>query len=287
MGDLFGVVGWLFLPKFASDCVLQGAHWVLARVAPGKVPAAHSAAYNLHRRLSYAVVIMLYLFYTLYSTEKSLGTNYYQLLGVSPSGVSSAQLKRNFRNLSLALHPDKNTGNEMEFIQVQEAYRVLSTPTLQFVYDRAGASALACQTCKSANDYLLAAVPRRLGVYGAFVFGNVILQVFRFGVNGIYWRYLAIGAFAVLELLIMTGKTTPVFIGAMQFVVRQRTGFEIAQIPAAGQDQAPGGHVPQHRAPQQADGRVREGDAAVLDAGVQLAVPQDVRRAAQCRAGAD
>ncbi|KAJ1948313.1 hypothetical protein FBU59_001654 [Linderina macrospora] len=230
MGDLFGVVGWLFLPKFASDCVLQGTHWVLARVAPSKVPALNSATYNLHRRLSYVFVIVLYLVYTMYNAEKDLGTNLYQLLGVSPSGYSSTELKRNFRHLTLALHPDKNPGNEQQFIHVQEAYKVLSTPTLQFVYDRAGINALRCQSCKTATDYLLAAVPGRLGVYVAFILGNVVLQVFRFGVNGVYWRYVAIGAFAVLELMIMTGKTTPALLGAMQFVVPHRTGFEIAQI---------------------------------------------------------
>ncbi|KAI8323809.1 DnaJ-domain-containing protein, partial [Martensiomyces pterosporus] len=221
---------WLFLPQFASNCVLKTAHWILQRTAPHLVPHPKTAKYVLHQRVAYIFVIAMYLLYTMWTTEANLGSNYYQILGVSPSSFSASELKRNYRQLSLALHPDKNPGGEALFIQLKDAYKVLSDPVLQTVYDRAGAAAIKCDSCSSASDYLLAAIPRRLGIYLAYVIGSVALQVFRIGKYGTYWRYIAIGAFAALELMMVSSSTTPGLVKALQWLAPHRTGYEIAQI---------------------------------------------------------
>lgn len=48
----------------------------------------------------------------------------YEILGV-PLGASQADIKKAYRKLSLILHPDKDTGNEKEFMKLSKAYQVL------------------------------------------------------------------------------------------------------------------------------------------------------------------
>ncbi|OXU27217.1 hypothetical protein TSAR_007043 [Trichomalopsis sarcophagae] len=49
----------------------------------------------------------------------------YEILGVSP-GSSSASIKKAYRQLSLILHPDKETGNEKAFMRLTKAYQALT-----------------------------------------------------------------------------------------------------------------------------------------------------------------
>ncbi|KAJ1833721.1 hypothetical protein LPJ63_002521 [Coemansia sp. RSA 2711] len=229
-GDVTSILGWLLLPRLAATYLLKTVHWILQRVAPRAVPHPKTARYALHQRLSYAVVIAAYLLYTLWATEKNLGANFYHILGMRPDDFSAAQLRRNFRRLSLILHPDKNPDGEKEFILVQHAYNVLSDPLTRFVYNHAGEAAAKCHTCKSVSDYMLAAIPRRLAVYLTYVMGSVAMQVFRIGKYGTYWRYIAIGTFAALELAMMTRTADPLFIRMLLWLAPQRTSFEMAQL---------------------------------------------------------
>jgi curved DNA-binding protein CbpA len=54
-------------------------------------------------------------------------TNPYIVLGVSNT-ASQAEIKKSFRNLALKYHPDRNKNSEakQKFIQILEAYEVLS-----------------------------------------------------------------------------------------------------------------------------------------------------------------
>lgn len=47
----------------------------------------------------------------------------YEILGV-PLSSSQAEIKKAYRKLSLILHPDKETGNEKEFMKLTKAYQV-------------------------------------------------------------------------------------------------------------------------------------------------------------------
>ncbi|KAJ2162434.1 hypothetical protein GGF46_000675 [Coemansia sp. RSA 552] len=229
-GDMSSLLGWMLLPQLAATYTLKIVHAGLRWVAPQAVPLPKTPRYALHRRLSYVFVIVLYLGYTLWSTEQGLGQNFYHMLGLQPDSFDPAQLRRNFRRLSLALHPDKHPGHEAQFIVVQHAYSVLSDPQARFVYDHAGAEAVKCQTCTSIGDYMLGALPRRLGVYLMYVLGSVAMQVFRIGKYGTYWRYIAIGTFAALELAMLTRTTDPWAIRALLWLAPQRTSFEIAHV---------------------------------------------------------
>ncbi|KAJ1814255.1 hypothetical protein LPJ56_003100 [Coemansia sp. RSA 2599] len=229
-GELTGMFGWMVLPKFAAGCVLTIAHWVLQRIAPRLVPHKATKTYELHQRISYVLVIALYLGYTLWDTEHRMAANYYHILGMTPSSFSQSELRRNFRHMSLALHPDKNPQGERQFIAVQTAYKVLADPVSRFVYDHAGLEAAACQSCTTVSDYILASIPRRVGVYMMYILGNVALQVFRLGLYGTYWRYVAICSFMALEVATMTGTSDPGFIRFVSWLAPHRTSYEIAQI---------------------------------------------------------
>ena len=64
-----------------------------------------------------------------------MATNYYVILGVKP-GASQAQIRSAYRELAKTYHPDHYEGGREPFLEVQEAYVVLSDPERRRVYDR-------------------------------------------------------------------------------------------------------------------------------------------------------
>jgi molecular chaperone DnaJ len=69
--------------------------------------------------------------------------DYYEVLGISRN-ASDDEVKRAFRRLAKQYHPDANKeeGAESRFIEVNEAYEVLSDPQKRAAYDRYGHAGL-------------------------------------------------------------------------------------------------------------------------------------------------
>jgi len=69
--------------------------------------------------------------------------DYYEILGVSRN-ANEDEVKKAFRRLAKQYHPDANKekGAEARFIEVNEAYEVLSDPQKRAAYDRYGHSGL-------------------------------------------------------------------------------------------------------------------------------------------------
>lgn len=63
--------------------------------------------------------------------------DYYQILGVERS-ATEAEIKKAFRKLAAKHHPDKPTGNEEKFKEVNEAYEILGDAEKRAKYDQFG-----------------------------------------------------------------------------------------------------------------------------------------------------
>jgi molecular chaperone DnaJ len=63
--------------------------------------------------------------------------NYYETLGIS-KGASKDEIKKAYRKLAHKYHPDKKTGNEAKFKEINEAYQILSDDKKKSEYDMYG-----------------------------------------------------------------------------------------------------------------------------------------------------
>jgi len=63
--------------------------------------------------------------------------NYYDILGIN-KGATKDDIKKAFRKLAHQYHPDKKSGNEQKFKEINEAYQVLSDDKKRAEYDTYG-----------------------------------------------------------------------------------------------------------------------------------------------------
>src|SRR5687768_10706026 len=80
-------------------------------------------------------VLMFYIFTITLATNTE---NNYNILNIENT-ASAGEIKKAFKKLSLEYHPDKNINNKEEakrkFIQVANAYEILSDPVKKKEYD--------------------------------------------------------------------------------------------------------------------------------------------------------
>src|SRR5579872_4148325 len=67
--------------------------------------------------------------------------DYYEVLGISAQATIQ-EIKTAFRTKAKVLHPDKNSGDEVAFKELAEAYEVLSNEERRNIYDRYGHAGL-------------------------------------------------------------------------------------------------------------------------------------------------
>ncbi len=66
-----------------------------------------------------------------------MGKDYYKILGVD-KGASQDEIKKAFRKQAHQYHPDKQTGDEAKFKEINEAYQVLGNEQKRKQYDQFG-----------------------------------------------------------------------------------------------------------------------------------------------------
>lgn len=79
-----------------------------------------------------------------YQTSNIDNEAYYKILGV-PKEATIAEIKKQYRELSMKYHPDKNGGDEAaseKFKEINEAYSVLSDKDKREIYDEMGVDGL-------------------------------------------------------------------------------------------------------------------------------------------------
>jgi molecular chaperone DnaJ len=67
-----------------------------------------------------------------------MSKDYYKVLGVE-KGASQDEIKKAFRKLAHQYHPDKSSGNEEKFKEINEAYQVVGNEEKRKQYDQFGA----------------------------------------------------------------------------------------------------------------------------------------------------
>ncbi len=68
-----------------------------------------------------------------------MSKDYYKILGVEKT-ASQDEIKKAFRKMAHKYHPDKSSGDEAKFKEVNEAYQVLSNEQKRAQYDRFGSA---------------------------------------------------------------------------------------------------------------------------------------------------
>ncbi|KAJ8599151.1 hypothetical protein CTAYLR_008292 [Chrysophaeum taylorii] len=109
--------------------VYPATNWILK---PGR--------FSQSKGLTYAIGLLLAIAAVKTGFEiKERGPNYYQMLDVS-RGSSPLDIKRAYKRMSLAVHPDKNPSASAvdEFAKLKDAYDVLMDLELKDVYNRFG-----------------------------------------------------------------------------------------------------------------------------------------------------
>jgi molecular chaperone DnaJ len=102
--------------------------------------------------------------------------DYYEVLGVSRS-ASEEEIKKAFRRLAKQYHPDANKeqGAEARFIEINEAYEILSDPQKRAAYDRYGHAAVGNGAGAGFGDF---------GDFGSFSSINDLFETFFAGAAG-------------------------------------------------------------------------------------------------------
>ncbi len=68
-----------------------------------------------------------------------MGKDYYKILGVDRNATEE-EIKKAYRKMAHKYHPDKKTGDEAKFKEINEAYQVLSDKQKRAQYDRFGSA---------------------------------------------------------------------------------------------------------------------------------------------------
>ncbi|KAJ2552676.1 DnaJ- protein scj1 [Coemansia sp. RSA 1878] len=101
---------------------------------------------SAYKRLSVhrVVIVVLLLVLSVCTVVSAAGKDYYKILGVSRD-ASQQEIKRQYKTLSRKHHPDKNPGDKEaheRFIELAQAYEVLSDDEKREIYNRYGEEGL-------------------------------------------------------------------------------------------------------------------------------------------------
>ncbi|CAG8622992.1 16268_t:CDS:1 [Acaulospora colombiana] len=179
------MIGWAFLPDLGARLllrVLRHAQVVvppLLGFKPQTPPPPGSPGYAVQQRISFSVVILLYLIYTSIQAYIQAPPNFYELLGVFPD-VDESTLKAAFRNFARYNHPDRvGASGEQRFIASRDAFDTLKSSTKRFAYDRFGPEVVSwAAECTTVGDYLERGLMASSGFYLVSTVAMLLYAIF-------------------------------------------------------------------------------------------------------------
>ncbi|EOD48047.1 Heat shock protein [Neofusicoccum parvum] len=215
--QFLSVIGWWFLPTVVG--YIQSFLYALLIRAGDPRPQPGSPKFIRHRKAIHALVIVAYLFYTVYEADWELrrARDFYQLLGV-PVDASERAIKQKFRRLTVLHHPDKVVAAEARpaaeryFVYLKLAHDTLTDPVKRFAYDRFGPDILEWKHCLTIHDYVMHGVQSNAPSYLVGAVVMIMLSMLGYLEQGRYWRYLAFAALIILEGHTITRPDFPAFI---------------------------------------------------------------------------
>ncbi|KAF9463581.1 hypothetical protein BDZ94DRAFT_1297784 [Collybia nuda] len=196
---LMSIVGWAIIPDFATKHVLSFLHRSFLRSPP---PPQGTRAYHQHYALTFALVVLGYLFYNLVSSARETPSNFYEILGVGPT-VDETGLKLAFRQFVKRNHPDRpDVGREGEelFIVIRDVYEALKDPVVRFAYDRFGPDVLRWSQCTTTREYIQTGLMQSSGYHIVVGIALVFWSAVGASSSVSFWRYLLYAALFVAEI---------------------------------------------------------------------------------------
>jgi molecular chaperone DnaJ len=103
--------------------------------------------------------------------------DYYEILGV-PRNATQEDIKKAYRKLAHQYHPDKTSGDEKKFKEVNEAYQILGNEQKRAQYDRFGTASGQGQGNWGQGDFDYNNFSQE---FGNFDFSDIFEEVFGFG----------------------------------------------------------------------------------------------------------
>jgi hypothetical protein len=153
---------WMFLPNIATTLVLRFLYSQRILTQPTTPIQA-----ELHTKRIRTLVILSYLFYTVYASLFKRPVNFYELLEVRTHSDTEA-IRRSFRKLARIYHPDKMGGglkNERFFIDLRRGHDCLVEPVKRMAYDRFGSSVLEWTEAITLREYFTTGLQNSLAFY--------------------------------------------------------------------------------------------------------------------------
>lgn len=194
---------------------LHSLYYKITLRAGAPRPQPGTPRFAEHYRRIYLAVVGLYLLFTIYEADWDLqrSGDFYSNLGVLPNATEK-EIKRRYRLLSAASHPDKIRMGGAEYdaaayVHIQTAHATLTDEAKRFAYDRFGPDILGWKECVVVRDFIMKGAMNLLGYYGM---GAVILWVFpKLGYfsDAIYWRWMAFLALFLFEVFTITRPHYP------------------------------------------------------------------------------
>lgn len=206
MNALLSLGGWSVIPDFATRYTLQLIYSTPLIHRPLRiVPSApNTTTYRRHYGITFAVVVLGYLLYTL--VEKAVNTpeNFYETLGVEPS-VNENGLKVAFRQFAKRYHPDRvGKGGEEKFMEVRKLVEALKNPAVRFAYDRFGPDVLKWKgQCTTTGEYLWHGLMQSAGYHIAGLAFLLFWSVVGRSTPFTFWRYILYFTLFSLELVLV------------------------------------------------------------------------------------